>query len=377
MNQTTTLTTLQSTATPYTTVERASAIYNGVLDIFDYTKSSDVVTPFELALKQVRQLPTSVGKVLVPGAGIGTYILALLQEGFKPEQITAVELNPAYARLGYGIFNRLGVNYVTADFLSWQPNMQFDVIIGNPPYQAPKKEGKKGPGGDNALFVKFIDKALDLVSPGGYITMLTPSSAIVKSTVKGKPTSTLNKMLNRGALVSLNLDANEYFKVGSFIGHWLFKEGEEQRGVNFTKDKKSVEVSVQDIFYCPPVFEEVEFSLFKKIVTNTKGSPLYVTRNKPDREYCMNRLGYPKIAKNGPGVLGFDAKHSEFMLSQLGLWLLDYVRRHDQFIYHNLLTGICVPPEGFDLTYEESQFINSKQWRNFGVNESKLVVTDE
>jgi len=250
--------------------------------------------------------------------------------------------------------------------------MKFDVIIGNPPYQAPKKGGKKGLGGDNALFVKFIDKAIELVNPGGYISMLTPSSAIMKSTVNGKPTSTLKKMMDRGALVSLNLSANDYFTVGTFIGQWLFKEGEEQGLVCFTKDKKTVQLPVRDIFYCPPVFEEVEFNLFKKVMTNKKGSPMNVTRSKPDKDYCMNRLGYPKIEKNGPGCLGFDAEHAGFMLSKLGLWLLDYVRRHDQFIYHNLLSGICVPASGFELTAAEEEFIESREWRNFGVRESKL-----
>jgi len=252
--------------------------------------------------------------------------------------------------------------------------MKFDVIIGNPPYQAPKKEGKKGLGGDNALFVKFIDKAIELVNPGGYISMLTPSSAIMKSTVNGKPTPTLKKMMNLGALVSLDLDVNDYFTVGTFIGHWVFREGAEQSNVRFTKGKKSVELPVQDIFYCPPKFEEVEFNLFKKIMTNKEGTPLNVTRGKPDRDYCMNRLGYPKIAKDGPGVLGFDAEHAEFMMSQLGLWLLDYVRRHDQFIYHNLLSGIRVPSNGFELSSEEEQFIASKEWRNFGVQELKTLV---
>ena len=53
------------------------------------------------------------------------------------------------------------------------------------------------------------------------------------------------------------------------------------------------------------------------------------------------------------------------MTSKLGLWLLDYVSRHDVMIYHNLLTGIRVPKDGFDLTDEENNFINSGKWLNF------------
>jgi predicted RNA methylase len=117
----------------YTIVERSSRIYNTVAEIFNYTKSSDVVTPIEIVRQQVANVkPTD--KVCVPGAGIGTYILALIEKGVKPENITAVELDSKYYELGSAMFERFGVKYVHGDFLAWQPEMQFDVIVGNPPY---------------------------------------------------------------------------------------------------------------------------------------------------------------------------------------------------------------------------------------------------
>ena len=205
--------TLQPTVAPYTVIERATNLYNGVLDIFDYNTSSDVTTPLDLALSQVKSLPSRSGNVLVPAAGIGTYILALLQEGFSPEQITAVELNPAYSRLGYGIFNRLGVNYVTANFLNWQPRMKFDVIIGNPPYQDASTNSK-----DKKLWTKFVDKSLDLLVDNGILTFLTPDSLVGRTRLPAK----MRKLLSSDySLDWVNHNANEFFpQVGVDVLSW-------------------------------------------------------------------------------------------------------------------------------------------------------------
>jgi hypothetical protein len=56
------------------------------------------------------------------------------------------------------MFVRLGVNYVQGDFLQWQPEMKFDVIVGNPPY-----------GKNASLAVKFLNKAVELTDHISYV----------------------------------------------------------------------------------------------------------------------------------------------------------------------------------------------------------------
>jgi hypothetical protein len=50
------------------------------------------------------------------------------------------------------------VNTVHADFLEWQPEMKFDVIVGNPPY-----------GKNASLAVKFLNKAVELTDHISYV----------------------------------------------------------------------------------------------------------------------------------------------------------------------------------------------------------------
>ena len=155
--------------TTYTTTERAQKIYNTVVDIFDWRQSSDCVTPFALVTKQFDGV--DLGEtVCIPGAGIGTYVLAAIQKGFKPENIYAVELNQKYYELGSAMFERLGVNYFFADFLTWNPQMQFDVVIGNPPYQGGSFDKKVY----KSLWPKFWSKAFELVKDDGFVSLITP-----------------------------------------------------------------------------------------------------------------------------------------------------------------------------------------------------------
>lgn len=52
---------------------------------------------------------------------------------------------------------------------------KFDVVVGNPPYQAQQKATGKRGGGD-AVWDKFVIKAFDLLIPHGILALITPSA---------------------------------------------------------------------------------------------------------------------------------------------------------------------------------------------------------
>jgi len=80
--------------------------------------------------------------------------------------------------------------------------MQFDVIVGNPPYQSPGSSIGQG-----QLYPKFIKKCVDILNESGKMAYITP------------PTFLKDKIscLNGSSLEYINISAGKHFNVGSSI----------------------------------------------------------------------------------------------------------------------------------------------------------------
>ena len=51
---------------------------------------------------------------------------------------------------------------------------KFDVVVGNPPYQGPKKESNKGQGSGNVIWQFFVELSFNILKDKGYICMIHP-----------------------------------------------------------------------------------------------------------------------------------------------------------------------------------------------------------
>lgn len=58
------------------------------------------------------------------------------------------------------------INVIKADFLNWETDMKFDVVVGNPPF--------KDPRGKNAIYQHFYNKSYQHVKEDGYVALVTP-----------------------------------------------------------------------------------------------------------------------------------------------------------------------------------------------------------
>ena len=274
----------------YTTSERTKVIYNTVVDVFNWNKSSDRITPLDFVRKQFEDVPVQ-GTICIPGAGIGTYVLVALEKGFLPENITAVEIDPMYYELGSGMFKLpFGVNYVHTDFLTWEPNMKFDVVIGNPPYQSPKNvNGAKSP---QPLWRKFLVKSSDLIEDGGYIYLLVPSS-VAKFHCEGKVSPALQKVPDLSVL-SIDTSLESFFKVGTEISLISFTKGNQEEFIRLN-DKPW---NWKKMPWVPRVSDENSVALLQKLfsikgrlkfVPQYHWKPLDINTNTSIGTWGMNR----------------------------------------------------------------------------------------
>jgi hypothetical protein len=102
-------------------------------------------------------------------------------------------------------------NVVTADFMSWNTKMKFDIVVGNPPYQAPPEiENSK------KLYLDFVKKSITLLTDHGKAYFITPQAILVDSKITNS-----NKLLSNH-LEMVNYHANEYFNVGQKVIAWCY-----------------------------------------------------------------------------------------------------------------------------------------------------------
>jgi 16S rRNA G966 N2-methylase RsmD len=141
----------------------------------------EVFTPIELVNEMLDKIPEEVwtntkSLFLDPCMGKGTFLIEIVR---RLTYIYGYTENDAKLRVyGYDIrvkyinhLQRRGfVNVRHKDFLKEIIEMEFDVVLGNPPYQLKVGDKKTEP-----LWNKFFHKSLSLLKKSGYLSLIHPS----------------------------------------------------------------------------------------------------------------------------------------------------------------------------------------------------------
>lgn len=157
-------------------------------DNLDIRKKNGIyITPYSIIEKCFKGEKTDGLDILEPSFGSGQFIdicVKLLGKK-KSSNIVGIEL---YKELYEGVKKKYSSNknvkLLNRDFLTWNTNIKFDLIVGNPPYfemglsKQDKIAFKEIIGGRMNIYSLFIYKCIKMLKPHGRLIFVIPTSLL-------------------------------------------------------------------------------------------------------------------------------------------------------------------------------------------------------
>ena len=162
-------------------------------------EKGEVFTPIKLVQDMLEKLPPDVWtnpnlKWLDPAVGIGNFPIIVylkLMDGLKNWQpneekrrkhilekmLYMVEISEKSIFILNKVFcgdDKYKLNIYSKSFIEkeYKPDMDFDIIMGNPPYNPPK--GSYGKSSGNSIWQNFVMKSFYMLSENGYLVFIHP-----------------------------------------------------------------------------------------------------------------------------------------------------------------------------------------------------------
>jgi hypothetical protein len=115
-------------------------------------------------------------------------------------------------------------NVIRADFLTWETDMKFDIVVGNPPYQASTAAIKCKNNKQGGFWWAFLTKAVELSSENTTIAMIVPTSIFSISNF-GKETNKITFIYkNNFKFIGIYPDVSHHFNVGIRISAFVMSK---------------------------------------------------------------------------------------------------------------------------------------------------------
>lgn len=232
----------------------------------------EVFTPKELVNEMLDQIPTKIWEdpkstFCDQSMGKGTFLIEIVNRlvyiyGHKEEdaksRVFGYEIRVKYVnylkRRGYkNVFHK--------DSLTEKFNMEFDVVLGNPPYQK-----KVGPKKTEAIWPKFVEKSFEICKEGGYVSLIHPNGW---RNVDGNYKKT-QQLLKSKNFINLkmysDLDGLKIFNAAINFDTYLIQniEKNNQKTEIQTQDKKIIYANIENMRFIPNGSFDNIFSLVAK-----------------------------------------------------------------------------------------------------------------
>jgi hypothetical protein len=253
----------------------------------------EVFTPMKLVSEMLDKLPNEVWtnknlKWLDPASGMGNFPIAVylrLMDNLPIEDekerkkhilenmIYMSELNKKNVFITKQIFdigNKYKLNIYEGDSLKVDYNTefeikQFDIIIGNPPYNA---SGIKASG--NTIWQLFVNNSIKLLKNNGYICFVHPNGWRKPNTEKGKFYGLFEKMTNENIILYLEIhdtkDGMKQFNCGTRYDWYILqkKKNENHKTKILDQNNVSYEINLNKYNW----LANCELELIDKLIAN-------------------------------------------------------------------------------------------------------------
>ena len=154
--------------------------------------------------------------ILEPSIGVGNFLPTLIQKYYTVANVNidVIDIDATSIEVLKELVSKINVpkniriNYINADFLLYEFNKKYDIVVGNPPYKKVTKEKELLSAyksniqnkDTNNIFSFFIEKAISI---GNIVSLIVPKSLI------NAPEFNLTRSLMRDMRVSYIIDFGE------------------------------------------------------------------------------------------------------------------------------------------------------------------------
>ena len=241
--------------------------------------SNDVPTPIDCVEEMITTIPeefwmNSSIKILDPCCGCGNFFLAIYFKLLKYHSAEHIISNMLYfndlntdrlnvVKLIFGIRS----NVTEKDFLVFDEDIKYDLIVANPPYAKLLPNGKRASKNHN-MIGSFINKSLKILKEKGYLLYITPDNWMSFA-----DRNTLIKTLTSLQIIHINIHSakKKYFKkVGSSFTWYLIENIPSYKdivveGIWKNKEYKSI-VKSEERSFIPLFYNKLIQSIINKTI---------------------------------------------------------------------------------------------------------------
>lgn len=248
-----------------------------------FNNSNDICTPMECVKEMFDSVPEEFWKrknikILDSCCGNGNFHAYAVTKT-KLSNLYFNEINEKRIK---NLINYFGdnINFTNKDFLQFEDKEVYDMVVSNPPYA--KFNGEKRVSKNHNLSRAFIEKAINITKPNGYILFIVPNNWMSYSDRNKLP-----YILSQYQFIHLDINgAKKWFPtVGSSFTWFLLHKVPNEKPVKIVNSYiiKDIQYAIIDknVNYIPLYYSETVRSIMNKTV-NDKSLPKYKIETSSD-----------------------------------------------------------------------------------------------